>query len=395
MSQRPIARSDDLQRLRADGYTLVIRGGKLVVSDVPFVDQGRGVREDGSLVMSLALAGETTTAPSDHTAYFVGGVPCNTQGQPLSKIINNVTSTDLGDGLVASCYFSAKPHGRGNYTNYYEKVTTYVGHISAPAAALRPDVTARRFRPAAATDEDAGPFRYIDTASSRVGIEAINARLASEGLAIVGLGGSGEYILDYVAKTPVPAIHLFDGDRFYTHNAFRAPGAPSLEQLEARPLKVEHFAALYGNMHGGIVQHPYPLGESNVAELESMTFVFVAIDDAPAKRPIIAALDRFGIPYIDVGMGVTAIDGRLTGIVRTTLSTPSKNDHVPGRIAMSDTGAENDYRSNVQIAELNAYNAAAAVIRWKKFRGVYADLGCEHNTTYSIATNHVVNEDQA
>lgn len=395
MSQRPIARSDDLQRLRADGYTLVIRGGKLVVGDVPFVDQNRVLREDGSLVMSLSLSGETTTAPSDHTAYFVGGVPCDALGQPLSKIINSVSATDLGDGLVASCYFSAKPHGRGSYTDYYEKVTTYVGHITAPASALRDEVTARRFRPAAATDGDDGPFRYIDTASSRVGIEAVNARLASERLAIVGLGGSGEYILDYVTKTPVPDIHLFDGDHFYSHNAFRAPGAPSLEQLEARPLKVEHFAALYGNMHGGIVQHPYHLDESNVAELEDMTFVFLAIDDAPAKRPIVAALQQSGIPFIDVGMGVTAIDGKLTGVVRTTLSTPAKNDHVGGRIAMSDTGVENDYGSNIQIAELNAYNAAAAVIRWKKFRGVYADLGCEHNTTYSIATNHVVNEDQA
>jgi tRNA A37 threonylcarbamoyladenosine dehydratase len=46
------------------------------------------------------------------------------------------------------------------------------------------------------------------------------------------MGGTGSYILDLVAKTAVMEIHLFDGDDFNQHNAFRAPGAASLEDLE-------------------------------------------------------------------------------------------------------------------------------------------------------------------
>lgn len=370
--------------------------GRLVVDDVPYVDAEACVRHDGSLVMNLTLAGETTTTPDDHTAYFVGGVPCDTHGAPLDKIINNKNATDLGDGLVAACYFSAKVKEDGvhrNYRDYHEKVTVYVGRISGPAAALDATSTARRHRPVPAEDGDDGPFKYIDTASSRAGIDALNRKLAEEKVSIIGLGGTGEYVLDYVSKTEVPEIHLFDGDPLLTHNAFRAPGAASLEQLDARPLKVDHFAEVYGNMRHGIVAHPYRIDADNVAELQEMTFVFVAIDDAEAKEPIISALRKFGIPFVDVGMGVEMIDGRLTGILRTTTGTPDKDDHVESRISFAEATTDDDYRSNIQIAELNGMNAALAVIRWKKHREIYADIGTEHHSTFSIATNHIVNAD--
>lgn len=302
MSHRPISRSDDLARLQDEGYTIRIIRGRLVVDDVPYVDAEGRVRHDGSLVMNLTLAGETTTTPDDHTAYF-GGIPCDRHGALLDKIINNKNATDLGDGLVAACYLSAKVKEDGahrNYRDYHEKVTVYVGRISGPAAALDAASTARRHRPVPAEDGDDGPFKYIDTASSRAGIDALNSKLAEEKVGIIGLGGTGEYVLDYVSKTEIPEIHLFDGDPLLTHNAFRAPGAASLEQLDARPLKVDYFADLYGNMRHGIVAHPYRVDADNVAELQEMTFVFIAIDDTQAKEPIISALRKFGIPFVDV-----------------------------------------------------------------------------------------------
>ena len=123
MSPRPIAHSDDLSRLRDEGYTLRLVGGRLVVDDIPYVDSGAEVHHDGALVMPLTLAGEQTTPPDDHTAYFIGGVPCTQAGTPLEWIINNKEPTDLGDGLIASCYFSAKPTDGGKYTDYHHKVT--------------------------------------------------------------------------------------------------------------------------------------------------------------------------------------------------------------------------------------------------------------------------------
>lgn len=395
MSQRPIVRSADLRQLQADGYTVSVAGGNLVVRDVPHVDNTGTVQQDGILVMPLTLSGDVAQPPSDHTAHFVGHVPCDASGRPLERIINNTNRKDLGGGLIACCYFSAKPHTSTRaYIDFYDKVTTYVALVSGPAQVLEPGATARRHRPVSAADDD-GPFNYVDTASSRAGIDAINHRVRGERIGIVGLGGTGEYILDFLAKTPVAEIHPFDGDRFLTHNAFRGPGAPTLGQLEAMPFKVDHFSAIYSSMHRGIVPHPYFLDESNTDELQGLDFVFVAIDDGPGKKVIVDSLESLGIQFIDVGMGIDEVDGKLTGIVRTTTSTPEHRDHVARRVSFGDGADADDYRSNIQIAELNALNATLAVIRWKKLRGIYADLEGEHNSSYAIDGNHIVNDEQA
>ena len=46
---------------------------------------------------------------------------------------------------------------------------------------------------------------------------------------------------------------------------------------------------------------------------------------------------------------------------------------------MAGNNAEGEYERNAQLAELNALNAALAVIKWKKIRGVYNDLERELN----------------
>lgn len=394
MSHQLFSRSSDLQRLRADGYTLEFAGGKLLVRDVPFVDSTRQLHDDGTLVMALDLAGDVTAPPKDHTADFAGGVPCTSNGAPLSTVVNGRGDRDLGHGLIVKCSCSMKPvENGGRYGTYYDKVTKYVAAIAGQAALLDPTLTARRYRPIAAEPDD-GAFVYLNTASSRAGIDAINAKLTSERIAIVGGGGTAGYILDFVAKTEVQAIHIFDDDILLTHNAFRAPGAAGLDDLRAAPHKVDYLAELYGRMHRGVIPHRYRIEARNVSELADMTFVFIAIDDAPAKQPIIEALLRCGIPFVDVGMGVEAAEGQLTGSLRTTVVTPGRDEHAPARIAYVDPPGPDEYRSNIQIAELNARNATDAVIAWKKYRGFYANLGREHQSVYTIATNHIVNLDQ-
>ena len=50
--------------------------------------------------------------------------------------------------------------------------------------------------------------------------------------------------------------------------------------------------------------------------------------------------------------------------------------------------------SKLQIVDLNALNAVLAVGRWKRYRGVFADLESEHNTMYVVDGNDILNEDQ-
>lgn len=210
------------------------------------------------------------------------------------------------------------------------------------------------------------------------------------------MGGTGSYILDLVSKTPVREIHLYDGDRFVQHNAFRAPGAHSGDDIAAVPQKVAHFGRIYRQLHRGIVEHDEFISETNVEQLRSLDFVFLTVDNGRARRLLVTKLEEFGVPFIDVGLGVYEVDGALAGMVRTTTSTSTQRRHVHDKQRIPFSGGEaNDYSLNIQIADLNALNATLAVIRWKKLLGYYADQEREHFSLYQIGGNHLINEDLA
>jgi hypothetical protein len=200
-------------------------------------------------------------------------------------------------------------------------------------------------------------------------------------------------VLDLVAKTPVSEIHLFEGDEFLQHNAFRSPGAPSLEDLRAKPRKSAYFKAFYSKMHRAIIDHEDYLHAGNVEQLRDMDFVFLCFDKGTSKKLVIARLQEFGVAFVDVGMGVYLTGDTLGGVLRTTTGTTAKHDHVQTRIPFSDGDGNNEYARNIQIADLNALNAALAVIKWKKLCGFYSDLEHEHHSTYTIDGNVLTNED--
>ncbi|MDB4872523.1 MAG: UBA/THIF-type binding protein, partial [Gemmatimonadales bacterium] len=211
-------------------------------------------------------------------------------------------------------------------------------------------------------------------------------------VAIIGLGGTGSYILDLVAKTEVDTILLIDGDTFDNHNAFRAPGAPTLDTLRSRPNKAAYFASLYSNMHLGITTCEQYLDEDNLTVLSGATFVFLASDDAAGKPVIMDWLESHDVPFIDVGMGIEEIDGRLTGLLRVSTSLPGRRAQARQRIPVP-APERDDYGRNIQTADLNALNAVLAVGRWKRHIGIYADATDETFTTYSLITNEIANED--
>jgi hypothetical protein len=394
LSQKLIDRNDDLRRLRDEGYNVHVRSGYLVVTGVPYVGDG-GVVKRGALIFKLDLAGDQTTGPRTHVAHFDGDYPCNADGSPIEKIRNQSNETELAPGLRARHSFSAKPKETGRYDSYYHQVSTYCAILAGQARVLDPSATARSFSPPVTdASEDESPFHYTDTASSRADIAAIAAKLAAERIAIVGLGGTGSYVLDYVTTTPVQEIHLFDGDDFLTHNAFRTPGAASIEVLRCKPKKVDYLASIYSNMHRHIVPHATRIDADNVESLRLMSFVFINIDDGPSRKLIAEALDTWGIPYVDSGMGLYANDGSLGGVVRVTASMPGRAGGLGARASFADGSEQNEYRQNIQIAELNALNASLAVVKWKKMRGVYADIANEYHSTYGVEVQALARGDE-
>ncbi len=389
MSRALFSHNADLKRLRDEGYFVQVVGGLLVMCEVPYVDAKRQVQM-GTLISSLTMAGDQTRRPDTHVMHFDGDFPCGSDGAPIQQISHQSGNFDLGHGLKARHLFSSKPEN--GYSDYFHKMTTYAAILSGPAAVLKPDATPRTFRTPEAEEDSV--FNYTETASDRVGIGALAERLKPEIVAIIGGGGTGSYILDLVAKTPVREIRVFDDDEFLQHNAFRAPGAASIEELREAPKKADYLKSIYSRMHRGIVAHAVALDASNLHLLDGVTFAFLSMDAGEEKRLVVEKLEVMRASFVDVGMGLELDEGSLGGILRVTTSTPGKRDHVhEGRISFVGGREKDLYSSNIQVADLNAFNAALAVIKWKKLRGFYRDLEGEHHCTYTTDGNMLLNGD--
>jgi hypothetical protein len=367
----PWSHSADLERLIAAGYELELTGdGYLLVHNVPYLDEPRAVQR-GIVVTKLELNGDVTTNPvGDHVAFFIGSTPYRSNGEKLTPLAEaNLT---LADGRIAHFSMSLKCPTADQYPDYFAKVETHVQNIETEAKQVDSAATAQTFGPCIINRDD-WPFEYADTASGRAGIGAINGRLAEQRIAIVGLGGSGSYILDLVAKCPVDEIHLYDGDRFSSHNAFRAPGAASLDEVRVGRPKVEHFAENYSRMKRKIVAHHYYIDESNVSELDAVDFVFLALEGGATKLAIVQALEGMGKPFVNASIGVkkTASGDSLMAIVEVNGSTVDERDCFRQKVDFGEIDPNDPYTENIQVADLNALNAAMAVLWWKKWVGVY------------------------
>ena len=388
MSQQLIVRSPDLKQLRDEGYEIEVKGGYLLIRHIPYVNSSKEVKF-GTLVSTLNMSGSQVVKPETHVIHFIGEHPCDNAGKRLNGIHLESRDQTFAPDVVIQHSFSNKPNE--GYTNYHQKVVRYVEIISAPAISIDKSVTAKTFQPIV-DEEDKSVFQYVDTNSSRANINMISAKLAGQKIIIVGLGGTGAYILDLVAKTPVAEIHLYDGDSFLVHNAFRSPGAAAIEDLEKGIPKTDYYKEIYSNMHKHIYSHNYYVDEANVVELGQASYVFLAIDKESVKKTIIDFLLSYEIPFFDVGLGVNTVDDCLVGTLRVTTGTSSKHDHLENRISYGDD-VNNEYATNIQIADLNSLNAVLAVIKWKKLSGFYQDLKKEHNTTYSINVSQLTNDD--
>jgi hypothetical protein len=393
LSPRPTSRSSDLQRLVDDGYDVEIRDGHLLIHGVPCVTSTREVAR-GTLVSTLDLAGDVTVAPTTHVVFWIGEHPCHADGTVLHEIAH--AQAQASGSLQAQWSFSSKPVGSNGYRDYHEKMTAYIEMISAEAQKIDRDITARTY-PVLRSVAGLAPFLYEDTASARAGLGLVTDKIRGMKIAIVGLGGTGGWVLDLIARCPVAEIHLFDDDRYLQHNAFRSPGPTSITELTGGPYKVDLYAQRWAEMRTGVIAHRERLGEQHTQLLAEMDFVFVCVDSGASRRDVVDLLEQVGCSFIDVGMGLLLDEenNQVFGQLRTTLSTPATREQARPHMPLVGTAEDAVYAQNIQVAELNALNAIEAVIRWKKTVGFYTDLEHEVSATYVIDGNHIVNTSSA
>jgi hypothetical protein len=344
----------------------------------------------GKLIVQLCLNNNVTIKPNTHVIHFMGEYPCEKDGSKIKSIEHANPNTPLMDGVVMNYSFSNKPPT--GYNDYYEQVVRYIEIISSQAIAIDNFVTPKTYKVIVSGDDDV--FQYVDTNSSRANIYNLNNKFRNQKIAIIGLGGTGSYILDLIAKTPVSEIHLYDGDLFLQHNSFRSPGAANKELLDMQKTKVDYFTDIYSNIHKGIVPHSEYITAGNIYNLAQMSFVFISVDKNSVRNLIVNYLVSAKIPFIDVGMEVSLVDNCLIGTVRATAVTSQKNDHIQNRIPMGyEEDENNEYASNIQIADLNAVNAILAVIKWKKLNRFYQDMINEYDSEYSVNDSNLVNNE--
>ena len=369
-----------LKDLEDTGYLVDFVGGYLVIFGLPYLDKD-GHLLHGDWASPLDLIGPVIDQPKNHQAWWRGSRPCDQQGREL-RLGGGPHKVTIKPDLTTDYSFSFKlqdDHGLLRpYRSFEEKVRTYLDTITTPAMSAFPNATSLAgIRTKAAAQ--GSPLQFPDTMSARYHLNDLSDRLRGKKVAIVGLGGTGSYILDFIARTHLEQISLFDDDKVHVHTIFRLPG---FIPKAIGKLKVEALAQQYGQWHAGIEAVAARVTAENVACLKNFDFVFISVDEGPARHLIVDWLSTNSIAFVDCGMGLNRSAVGLGGIIRTTgIDRTAYDDNVGSVRLPVENAKEDEYRTRPQITELNAFNAAMAVIRFKQHFGL---LDRE-----SVATSHL------
>lgn len=395
MFQKLVSHNDDIRRLVEKGYAVGFDSNYLIIRDIPYLDGERRLHV-GAIVTKLVFTDQVHVVQEDHQIFFAGAHPHNVDGSPIANLGGGPTPLALSPAaadVVVQRQFSNKPIVNGKkvgFDDFFAKIESYVGIISGPAMALHGG-DPYTFRTVEAVAEDS-VFKIHDTLTSRAEITELSAKLRDDVVAVIGLGGTGAYLLDFLVKTPVKGVRGFDLDPFHVHNAFRSPGR--LDEAEFGRSKAEVYQARYENFRHGLTLKPLFVDET-CTDLDGVTFAFVCVDKGPSRAAIFDLLMAKKIPFIDVGMGLSRKTGRLNGMARTTYYSADDALKVKAEgLSELSERPENLYRTNIQIAELNALNAALAIIKFKQLRGFYAEKAPNYQILFEVVDLKVATESE-
>lgn len=387
-----VSHNDDLKRLVDKGYAVALDSNHLVIRDIPYLDE-QGNRKIGAIVSKLTSIDQYRVKQVDHQIFFCGSHPCELNGKRIANLGGGATTIRLqSPDLIVERSFSNKPTATGKYADHFEKIENYVALFSGPAMEKYPEAsTPYTFKQYDSVGDSV--FKLSDTLTSRAEIGDLSAKFKDDIIAVIGLGGTGSYILDFVAKTPVKEIRGFDYDKFHVHNAFRSPGAVHTDELGKS--KAEVYQRRYDNLRNGLKIEPKFILSDSEDDLKGVTFAFVCVDKGTARAGITELLIKMGTPFIDVGMGLNRNNEAIGGMIRTTYYVPENAQSIANKkLAPMADYPDDVYKANIQIAELNALNACVAVLKYKQLRGFYCDTKNFYNMLFDITDSQNVGENE-
>lgn len=368
--------NEDLKRLLEKGYAIAEDHGYLVVRDVPYLDNNRDLKT-GAIVMKFVDVDGKKVRPEDHQVFFAGSHPCEMDGTPIKGLGGGATTLALTSSpdVVVQRSFSnklmTKEGALRGYRDFFEKLEHYVTIISGPAKE-KYGATPYTFRLVEETPTKS-VFKFRDTLTSRAQLVDLSAKFADDVVAVIGLGGTGSYVLDFLVKTPVKEIRGFDFDDFHVHTAYRSPGRLA-DTDELGKNKADVYRSRYENFREGLRFEPRYIDAQSLKSLTGVTFAFVCVDKGKSRAGIFELLISNKIPFIDVGMGLNRTHGPIDGTLRATYYSVEDGQRLRD-LALAELVDDpaDEYRIHIQTAELNALNAALAVIKFKQIRGFYFD----------------------
>lgn len=394
MYQKLVSHNQDLNLLVEKGYAVSFDSNYLIIRDIPYLNKNRDLLY-AAFICKLVYKDPETVMQEDHQVFFTGESPCDERGMLIPNLADRPATLSLSEkckDLIVQRQFSNKPFIKGvpgSFENFFEKIESYTSIISGPAMELY-KVKPYTFNHVIDIEESS-VFKFQDTLTSRAEIVELSNKFKDEVVAIIGLGGTGSYILDFLVKTPVKEIKGFDFDDFFIHNAFRSPG--KTEEIEFKKKKTLVYQERYSNFRHGLFLSTQKIGTESLELLQGVTFAFVCVDNGESRAEIFEVLISLGIPYIDVGMGLSKKSGSLSGMVRTTYYPEGRAQKVLDE-NLSDLSKKKDnlYRTNIQIGELNALNACLAVIKFKQYKGFYSSEETFYHSLFNISDLKIVSE---
>jgi hypothetical protein len=368
--------NDDLKRLLEKGYAITEDHGYLVVRGIPYLDNNRDLKT-GAIVMKFVDVDGKKVRPEDHQAFFAGSDLCELDGTPIKGLGGGATTLALTSSpdVVVQRSFSnkllTKDGSKREYRDFFEKLEHYVTMISGPAKE-KYGAKPYTFRLVEETPTKS-VFKFRDTLTSRAQILDLSQKFADDVVAVIGLGGTGSYVLDFLVKTPVKEIRGFDFDDFHVHTAYRSPGRLT-DPGELGKNKAEVYRSRYEYFREGLRLEPKYIDAQSLESLTGVTFAFVCVDKGKSRAGIFDLLISNKIPFIDVGMGLNRTHGPIDGTLRATYYSVEDGQRLRD-LALAELVDDpaDEYRVHIQTAELNALNAALAVIKFKQIRGFYFD----------------------
>ena len=259
------------------------------------------------------------------------------------------------------------------------------------------------------------------------------AILADSKVAVVGLGGIGSLIAEYLARLGVGELVFIDPDRIDPTNLPRVVGARrtdtwSLLQDDSRPpwvrrlgarlatpkVKIAARVARQASKTARITTVSRSVVDADVAELlTDCDHIFLAADSALARRLVNSVTHQYLIPHTQVGSKVTVIDGAIADIFSVSrTSSPGNgclqcNGLIPAwRLTEEATSAiqrrrqryvDDDDIHAPSVITLNAVAASRAVDDWLMTIGGLTDsaVSADHWVAYHPLTGEVVEHEPA